>query len=239
VGNMSKASQASVSDRLLGAAAELMRKGGIGALSTRAIAAAAGTQPPMLYRRFGDKEGLLEAVALHIVQEYIADMRKVVEVSDDPIEHLRNLWDLYVAFAFAQPDCLTLIYGRTGRKDAISAAAETMKAMIEQAIARVADDGRLGMSVESATALFRSCGVGFVLTQAKIPAAQRDPELSVIVRETALARIAVKSKAGETRSTLTARAAAMRHAIEGEDVPLTPAEHEVMAEWLDRIANKP
>jgi len=236
---MSKAYEASMSDRLLAAAAELMRKGGVAALSTRAIAAAAGTQPPMLYRRFGDKRALLEAVALHIVQEYIADMRKVVEDSDDPIEHLRNLWDLYIEFAFAQPDCLTLIYGRTGRGDAISAAAETMKAMVEAAIMRVAEDGRLEMSVERATAVFRSCGVGFVLTQAKIPEAKRDPELSAIVRETALATIANTSKAGETRSTLTARAAAMRQAIEGEGVPLTSAENEVMAEWLDRIANKP
>jgi AcrR family transcriptional regulator len=239
MGNMPNAPKASMSDRVLGAAVELMRKGGVAALSTRAIAAAAGTQPPMLYRRFGDKDGLLEAVASHIVQEYIADMRRIVESADDPIEHLRNLWDLYVTFAFSQPDCLALIYGRTGRADAISAAAETMRAMVEAAITRVADAGRLGMSVERATALFRSCGVGFVLTQVKVPAAQRDPELSVLVRETALAKIAVTSQTGGVPSTLTAHAAAMRYAIEVEDIPLTPAEHDVMAEWLDRIANKP
>jgi AcrR family transcriptional regulator len=236
---MSNAWRASMSDRLLEAAAELMRKGGVEALSTRAIAAAAGTQPPMLYRRFGDKEALLEAVALHIVQEHIANMSKLIEDIDDPIEHLRDLWDLYVGFAFAQPDCLTLIYGRTGPEDAISAAAETMRAMVQTAVTRVADHGRLVMTVERATAVFRSSGVGFVLTQAKIPAAERDPGLSAIVRETAIASIAVTSNASSTRSTLTARAAAMRRAIEGEDIPLTPAEHEVMTEWLDRISNRP
>ena len=46
---------------MLEAAAELLRTGGVDAVSTRAVAAAAGVQPPTIYRQFGDKEGLLDA----------------------------------------------------------------------------------------------------------------------------------------------------------------------------------
>ncbi len=151
-------------------------------MSTRAVAAAAGTQPPILYRRFGDKDGLIEAVTLHILEDYIQKKRKLLKQSGDPVNDLRRLWDLFVAFGFAQPDCFALIYGNVRRGDAISAAAETTVAMLQEAIARIADDGKLRMSVERATGLFQSCGVGFVITQLTIPAAKRDRELSDIAR---------------------------------------------------------
>jgi len=48
--------------RIVEAAVELLEKGGPDAVSTRAVAAAAGMQPPAIYRLFGDKEGLLEAI---------------------------------------------------------------------------------------------------------------------------------------------------------------------------------
>lgn len=229
--------RASTSDRLLEAAAELLREGGVEAVSTRAVAAAAGTQPPILYRRFGDKDGLLEAVTLHILEGYIAKKRELLEQSEDSVTDLRRLWDLFVAFGFAQPECFALIYGHTRRRKAISAAAETTVSLLQDAIARIADDGRLQMSVERATAMFQSCGVGFVLTQLAVPAAKRDPELSDIVRENAIASITVTSRNSKARTTLTRRATALRQALDDE-VPLTPAERGLMIEWLDRIADK-
>ena len=54
---------ASAAERMLRAAADLLQTGGIEAVSTRAVAAAAGVQPPTIYRQFGDKDGLLDAVA--------------------------------------------------------------------------------------------------------------------------------------------------------------------------------
>ncbi|WP_199255816.1 TetR/AcrR family transcriptional regulator [Mycolicibacterium mengxianglii] len=229
--------RASTSNGILEAAAELLRDGGVEAVSTRAVAAAAGTQPPNIYRRFGDKQGLLEAVTLHILHNYIAQMRRVAYQSDDSVEDLRHLWDLYVTFAMTQPECFALIYGPTRRGEAISAAAETMKSMIQAAIGRIADDGRLRMSVMRATALFRSCGVGFVLTQLAIPAVKRDWELSDIARENALANIVVTSGASNERNTLIGRATALRQTLDGDDVPLMRAEREVMIEWLNRIAD--
>lgn len=235
---MPTATRKSTSDRLLEAAAELLQAGGVEAVSTRAVAAAAGTQPPILYRRFGDKDGLIEAVTLHILEGYIQTKRNLLEESGDPVNDLRRLWDLFVAFGFAQPDCFALIYGNVRRGDAVSAAAETTVSMLHDAIARIADDGRLRMSAERATDLFQSCGVGFVITQLTMPAAKRDPELSDIARENAIASIVITSGAGKARSTLTGRATALRQAIEDNDVPLTYAERELMKEWLGRIADK-
>lgn len=228
----------STSDRLLAAAAELLQEGGVDAVSTRAVAAAAGTQPPILYRRFGDKDGLIEAVTLHILEDYIQKKRKLLKQSGDPVNDLRRLWDLFVAFGFAQPDCFALIYGNVRRGDAISAAAETTVAMLQEAIARIADDGKLRMSVERATGLFQSCGVGFVMTQLTIPAAKRDRELSDIARENAVSSIVVTSGVSKVRSTLTGRATALRQAIGDNDVPLSAAERDLLVEWLGRIADQ-
>lgn len=207
-------------------------------MSTRAVAAAAGTQPPILYRRFGDKDGLIEAVTLHILEDYIQKKRKLLKQSGDPVNDLRRLWDLFVAFGFAQPDCFALIYGNVRRGDAISAAAETTVAMLQEAIARIADDGKLRMSVERATGLFQSCGVGFVITQLTIPAAKRDRELSDIARENAVSSIVVTSGASKVRSTLTGRATALRQAIGDNDLPLSAAERDLLVEWLGRIADQ-
>jgi hypothetical protein len=110
--------------------------------------------------------------------------------------------------------------------------------MLSSAIARIADEGKLRMSVERATDLFRSCGVGFIITQLTVAAGKRDPELSDIARENALASIMVTSGAGKARSTLAGRATALRQAIGDDEVPLTAAERALMVEWLDRLANK-
>jgi len=229
---------ASTSDRLLEAAAELLREGGVEAVSTRAVAAAAGTQPPILYRLFGDKDGLLAAVALHVLEDYIAKKRRLLRQSDDPVADLRRLWDLFVDFGFSQPECFALIYGNVQRGEAISAAAETTVNLLRNAIARIADVGGLRMSLDRATALFQSCGVGFVITQLMVPAKDRDPELSELARENAIASITSTSDVGKARKTLTGRATALRQAIDDDDVPLTSAERQLMMEWLDRIADK-
>ena len=57
--------------RIVAAAAGLLTKGGREAVSTRAVSAAAGVQAPTIYRLFGDKQGLLEAVASHGFTTYL------------------------------------------------------------------------------------------------------------------------------------------------------------------------
>ena len=52
-------------DRILAEAVDLLARGGREALTTRAVAAAAGVQAPTISRLFGDKQGLVDAVAEH------------------------------------------------------------------------------------------------------------------------------------------------------------------------------
>src|SRR6478752_7481588 len=97
---------------MLRAAADLLQTGGIQAVSTRAVAAAAGVQPPTIYRLFGDKDGLLDAVAGFVLRGYIAKKRMLTGTSDDPVVELRDLWDLHIDFGLKEPHCYVLTYGQ-------------------------------------------------------------------------------------------------------------------------------
>ena len=66
----------------------MLREQGVAAVTTRAVAEAAGVQAPTIYRLFGDKDGLLDAVAEHVLAVYVAD-KAVAADSGDPIAVLR------------------------------------------------------------------------------------------------------------------------------------------------------
>ncbi|MEV0676414.1 TetR family transcriptional regulator [Actinosynnema sp. NPDC050436] len=101
------------------AAAGLLAEGGIDAVSTRAVAAAAGVQAPALYRLFGAKQGLLDAVAAHGFERYLA-AKLTSPPGADPVEDLRRGWDVHVGFGLAHPAFYVLMYGvaRPGRRPA-------------------------------------------------------------------------------------------------------------------------
>ncbi|MGF2047081.1 helix-turn-helix domain-containing protein, partial [Enterococcus gallinarum] len=61
----SSGSRDDVRERIIAAAADLLQDGGTAAVTTRAVAERASTQAPTIYRLFGDKDGLLDAVAEH------------------------------------------------------------------------------------------------------------------------------------------------------------------------------
>ena len=69
-----------------------------GDVATRAVCEAAGVTQPVLYRLFGDKRGLLDALAETGLQRYAA-RKAELEASDDPSADLRRGWDDHLAFA--------------------------------------------------------------------------------------------------------------------------------------------
>src|SRR5215211_7870150 len=97
-------------DRIVRAAAGLLAEGGREAVSTRAVAAAAGVQAPTIYRQFGDMRGLLDEVASYGFSTYLRD-KTMREREEDPVEDLRRGWDLHVEFGLANPTFYTLMYG--------------------------------------------------------------------------------------------------------------------------------
>lgn len=149
---------------MLAAAADLSQTYGLEAVSTRAVAAAAGVQPPAINRQFGDKDGLLDAVIRYLLQRYIAEKRLVIGAEDDPAVELRQLWDLHVKFGLTYPDCFALAYGQARPSRTLTVEKEAIS-LLRTIIWRPGDQGRLRLSIERAVVAFRSIGTGYIMTQ--------------------------------------------------------------------------
>src|ERR1700746_1502361 len=107
-------------DRILRAATELLASGGRNAVTTRAVSAAAGVQPPTIYRHFGDMQGLLDVAARETMAVHVRD-KGVRGLTNDPVEDLRRGWDLHVAFGLAHPDAFALLYSGPSVAASVSA----------------------------------------------------------------------------------------------------------------------
>jgi AcrR family transcriptional regulator len=223
-------------DRILQAAIGLLTSGGRDAVSTRAVSAAAGVQPPTLYRLFGDMDGLLDAVASAAFESYLQDKRGLDE-TDDPIEVLRRSWDLHVEFGLTHPAFYILVYGAAADGKAPKLRQEALD-RLRQMLSRVAAAGRLRMSVERATALMHANGIGLVLSQISLPTEDRDPGLSLIAREAVLRNITVDAPDQPATAGVAGQAIALRVAVRDEKpAVLTKAERALLTEWLTRLAD--
>jgi AcrR family transcriptional regulator len=228
-------------ERILKAATDLLSQGGRDAVSTRAVSAAAGVQAQTIYRHFGDMQGLLDAVAKRGYAAYLAEKRSNLGVGD-PVEQVRNGWDLHVAFGLANPAVYRLLYTEprpTEQSALVGEAHEVLLGLVED----VAKSGRLRTSVESAAAMIHSAGVGVTLTLIAARATGQLPQfegLSDSVRDAVLAAVLAEPHDGDT-ATEPARQAAV-HAIALKALlddgvrTLTAGERALLGEWLDRIA---
>src|SRR5918997_874032 len=97
-------------DRIVRAAAELLAEGGREAVSTRAVATAAGVQAPTIYRQFGDMRGLLDEVASYGFSTYLRDKTRRGRAGD-PGGGPRRGGGLPVGFGLDNPAFYTLMYG--------------------------------------------------------------------------------------------------------------------------------
>ena len=74
---------------------------------------------PVLYRLFGDKQGLLDAVSEAALERY-AQRKSGLEVTDDPVADLRTGWDDHTAFALENPALYRLMFApRPGSSAAV------------------------------------------------------------------------------------------------------------------------
>ncbi|GAA1319544.1 TetR/AcrR family transcriptional regulator [Pseudonocardia xinjiangensis] len=221
-------------ERIVDAAAALLAEGGREAVSTRAVSAAAGVQAPTIYRIFGDKQGLLDAVASRGVADYLRG-KTARERDPDPVQDLRRGFDLHVGFGLAHPALYALIYGEP-RPGVESAAKREATAVLAGMIRRIAEAGRLRVSEERAVRLVHSAGCGITFTLIGLPPEQRDPALSELARESVLATVTTDrsvhagSDAGPVATAVTLRAALPQLSA------LSRAERRLLGEWLDRLA---
>ena len=222
--------------RIIAAALELLAQGGYEAVSTRAVSAAAGVQPPTIYRFFGDKDGLLDAVVAQGFLDYLAT-KSAVEPSDDPVADLRRGWDLHVDLGVANPALYMLMYGRLRVDAAPSPASVAAYEVLAAHIRRIAEAGRLRVSEGLAASLVHAAGSGTTITLITTPADERDPDLSVTAREAIIAAICTDEPVGGEPGPVAA-AVTLRAALPRIDV-LTGNEKALLGDWLDRIRPQP
>ena len=218
--------------RILQAASDLVEAGGVAALTTRAVAAAASVQAPTLYRLFGDKRGLLDAVAEHGLAAFVREKER--ELRDpDPVQDLRVAWDRYVSFGLGNP-AVFAIMSEVGRTAPPSPATLAGLAVLRERVGRVARAGWLRVPEERAVALIHAVGVGTVTTLLATPTDQRDPELAMLALEAVLSVLV--SSDSEPRPAAPAALAIGLQAHLDEAAALSPGERLLMRELLDRVA---
>ena len=231
LGNRAETKRDDVRVRILSAAIKLLSESGRDAITTRAVAEAAGVQPPVLYRHFKDKDAMLDALAEHGFLAYIAEKRRST-TERDPVQVLRSGWDLHIEFGLTQPALYLLMYAQP-KPEATSSAGELAFSMLRQHVERGAAAGRLRVAVEQAVSLFHAASVGVVLVLLNSPADARDMAISHLARDAALAMIAdspsSSSKSPEKTAAITLRAALDR------DSPFSTGELSLLKEWLDRL----
>ena len=207
-----------------------MAEGGIEAASTRAVTAAAGVQAPTLYRLFGDKQGLLDAVAAHGFDTYLVSKQAQLK-TDDPIADVGAGFDLHIEFGLANPGLYVLMYGavRPGHVQPLEGR-RILRAMLE----RAASAGRLRVPVETALEFVGTAGVGVTLHLISTPEEERDPAMAGRVRDRVLEAIA-----GDERSEggPAVHAVALQAALRERPELLGDAETALMLQWLARVAD--
>lgn len=223
-------------ERILRAAADILTEHGREAVTTRSVSAAAGVQPPTIYRHFGDMRQLIDDAASLGMADYLNAKRRR-RLTDDPVEDLRGGWNLHVEFGIRNPTTYTVLYGDP-RPDATPRAVAEGDAILKRLIQRIAEAGRLRVGVDRAADMVHSACRGVTLTLISRPPVARDLELSNATREAILAAITTDRPDDLLQDARTAaRAMALKAVLETADAAvLTKAETALLVEWLDRLA---
>lgn len=224
--------------RILEAAAALLREGGREAVSTRSVSAAAGVQPQTIYRQYGDKAGLLDAVVTEGFRVYI-ESKAARPRTEDPVEDLRAGWDLHVAFGCENPALYVLMYGEPDAGRDLGSADQAAD-ILRGLVGAVARAGRLRVDVEEAAAMIQAACVGVVLTiLAQGPFAVSG--LSEAVREAMIQAVATKPADGgavNASAPAAEHAIALRATLGDVDKNLSPGETLLLDELLRKIADQ-
>ena len=225
-------------DRILKAALNLLSKQGRDAVTTRNVAEAAKVQPPVLYRIFGDKAGLLDAAAAYGFKRYLGKKRPPLS-NDDPVEALRTGWDLHVEFGLEIPDLFLLMYANP-RPGVESPAAQQASRMLWTHMHSVAAAGRLRIGVDRACGLYHAAAVGIMMSLLALPPGARDLSLSSAARDQSLSALTTWTPAispptaAILSNTLHALMLERGESIRG----FTNGERLLFLEWLKRLVDQ-
>jgi AcrR family transcriptional regulator len=222
--------------QILEVAAGILEREGAQAVSTRSVAAAAGIRAASLYQLFGDKDGLLAALAIHAFDTYLAEKHNLPHTGD-PVADMRRGWDMHVDFGLRHPAFYLLMFGtdRPGRRPP---AAEEAHGLLLKFLDRAAAAGRLRVPPALAARLTLAAITGVTLSLIGTPAGDRDPEISPRMRDTLIDSLTTDPPPA-TDPGLASRALALDAALtatDGAALPLRPAETALLRDWLHQLA---
>jgi AcrR family transcriptional regulator len=229
--------------RIVEVAARLLDEGGAAALTTRRVADAAGVQAPTIYRLFGDKDGLVDAVTEHVLGRFVAG-KAALPAGTDPVDAMRDGWRRQIDFSLTNPELQRLLAepGRSGRTPALDAGLDVLRARIRG----LAAAGLLRVDERQALGIIRAAATGTVQQLLDAPPAERDLGLAEAMLDAVLGRILVPgqdtaSPAATAPGLDGPRAAAIAVLAQLDDLPaLSVAERQLLQEWLTRaIAARP
>jgi len=208
-------------------------------MTTRAVAELAEVQAPAIYRLFGDKDGLLEAVAEHVMTGFVVDkaagIAAAVAEDADPLDDLRQSWRQQIEFGLANPAVFRLLSDPD--RALRSPAAQAGREILASRVSRLAVAGRLRVPERRAVSLIHAAGMGSIQSLLATPVEERDPALGDAMLDAVLGRILTKGPADapvDAAERLLAAAVSLR-ALASHLHPLTVCERQLLAEWLDRI----
>jgi len=204
-------------------------------ISTRAVCEAVGVGAPVLYRLFGDKNGLLSAVVDRAFQRDLASKRNQV-LSDDPVGDLYAAWDAHLSFALKNQAVYRIAYAPG--LAAVPSGVEEARLLLLKRLERCAEVGRLNTTPDEAAQIMMAACTGVALSLITQPDTFSHPALSHRVRDAVLREMLVDGRASDRKDdSLKSVALQMATLIQTTPTPLTEPEVSMMLQWLGAVAS--
>ncbi len=241
-GDLSEAAGSPHRARILKAALALLSTGGRDALTTRAVSEAAGVQPPVLYRLFHDKRGLLDAVAQYGFSLYLSEKREP-HPTENPIQFLREGWARHVHFGLTHPELYLLMYADPHLTAARGSTQHAYPGLRRQ-MQIIAAAGSLRLPVDRAADVFHAAASGVVMNLLSRAEQDRDMALSQVLCEAALASILVDPPISPDSTIVVAANTLRAQLLDASGLPepaselFTAPEKALLLEWLARLTGQ-
>ena len=202
-------------------------------IATRAVSEAVGVTQPVLYRLFGDKNGLLDAVADAGFESY-ARQKAELERTSDPVADLRAGWDDHLDFARRNPALYQLMFAPRPLSNAT--AHRRILELLQATLVRCAAVGALTIEPRPAAQLILSANMGIALNRIIHPDLFDDVQLSHRAREAVFGAVLTEAAPITERDPVRAAALQLHSqlALAGTEA-LEPVERALLERWLERI----
>lgn len=219
---------------ILDSTALLLERVGAEAMSIRDVCQAAGVTTPTVYHHFGDKRGLLGAVAAEGFERYLSAKRSRTPAAD-PLEDMRAAWDNHIGFGLDHPAFYRLMYGIPDTEE--SPAAREAHRMLLGLLERLAEAGRLRLPPEEAATMIRTAAVGTTLTLISSPDAPGAKELAERMREAVFAALFSQDEPPSGKSAVRELARTLLASLSARSTrELTPGESGILLELLHKLS---